>query len=351
MDKRERGWVARVGLAVLAVALTGPQSEASKIRYEITDLGVLPGDGDSMARGLNNRGQVVGMSFPTAGNARSFLYSDGHLEELPGGDVSDISDAGQLARGGAFMYGPKINSHGRFAQEQRVVGSGGSVVSRVVIVEGDQVTSIPFEVPTGDSASPTGINDLGQVVGSIGVGSGARAFFYDGSRVIDVGSTPGGGAFAINNAGQVVGGAQTAFLYQEGAMTDLGTLGGDVSRAFDINELGQVVGMSGVLDEAPGIDHAFLYEGGTMLDLNDLIPPESGWILKSAVAINDLGQIAGTGSLGGPDRAFLLTPTTVPEPTALAVLGAAALAFWLRRHPGGIFKGSFRKRASNQFIR
>lgn len=49
--------------------------------------------------------------------------------------------------------------------------------------------------------------------------------------------------------------------------------------------------------------------GSTILyDLNSLIPPESGWVLKEASAINDLGQIAGHGLYQGEQRAFLLTP-------------------------------------------
>jgi probable HAF family extracellular repeat protein len=45
-----------------------------------------------------------------------------------------------------------------------------------------------------------------------------------------------------------------------------------------------------------------------MLDLNNLIPANSGWLLQIANAINDQGQIVGQGTLNGQTEAFLLTP-------------------------------------------
>ena len=95
--------------------------------------------------------------------------------------------------------------------------------------------------------------------------------------------------------------------------------------AEDINNLGQVVGYYCLI---PGGDNyyrrAFLYNGSTMLNLNDLIDPSSGWKLTSAEGINDAGQIVGFGYLGNGPRAFLLTP--VPEPGTWAML--AGLGFF-----------------------
>ncbi len=57
---------------------------------------------------------------------------------------------------------------------------------------------------------------------------------------------------------------------------DLGTLGGPNSCAEDINDNGQAVGAA---QEPTGATHAFLYDGKTMIDLNALIDPASGWTL------------------------------------------------------------------------
>jgi probable HAF family extracellular repeat protein len=63
--------------------------------------------------------------------------------------------------------------------------------------------------------------------------------------------------------------------------------------------------------EAP---HALLHAGGVMHDLNRLIPAASGWVLNVAHAINDGGQIVGSGVFRGKRRAFLLTPSVRPTP-------------------------------------
>jgi probable HAF family extracellular repeat protein len=76
--------------------------------------------------------------------------------------------------------------------------------------------------------------------------------------------------------------------------------GSSLSAGNAINNLGQVVVESG---------DAFIWSQATgMLDLNGLIPANSGWNLTWAFAINDSGQIVGQGLINGESHAFLLTP-------------------------------------------
>jgi probable HAF family extracellular repeat protein len=199
------------------------------------------------------------------------------------------------------------------------------------------------------SSIGTGINASGEVVGygaHMGLGGPIwHAFLYTGSGWTDLGTLGGSGSWAtgINASGQVVGYSDAisprtpaAFLYSNGAMTNLGALGCSgttcYSYAYGINDSGEVVGVSSSFAPfAPA--HAFLYSGGIMLDLNSLLPANSGWVLQQAGAINDSGQIVGYGTFDGQTHGFLLdTGSPIPEPSSLPLLSAGlALVATMRR--------------------
>ena len=89
-------------------------------------------------------------------------------------------------------------------------------------------------------------------------------------------------------------------------MVDLDSLGGSSSWGLSINNSGTVVGFATTRQNE---HHAFVsINGGRMQDLNRLIPPNTGWVLGEAHGINDVGQIAGYGTIRGRTHAFLLTP-------------------------------------------
>jgi hypothetical protein len=65
----------------------------------------------------------------------------------------------------------------------------------------------------------------------------------------------------------------------------------------------------GFMINASGGHLAFIApQGGPIQDLNAVLPSGSGWTLTEARAINARGQIAGTGTLNGISRGFVLTP-------------------------------------------
>ena len=188
-------------------------------------------------------------------------------------------------------------------------------IAQAAIVSAD-VTDLPF--------TPVAINESGQVAGTVQQPGSARAVRWtpDGG-VQDLGTLGGtsSSAYAINEAGQVVGtsttasGASHAFLWTPGqGMQDLGTLGGTSSTARGINDRGQVVGESWLPSVGPvDVRHAFLWTPGQgMVDLGAL--PGLG----SSIAhdINNAGQVVGRSFPSSPiitdpevvSRAFLWTP-------------------------------------------
>lgn len=150
-------------------------------------------------------------------------------------------------------------------------------------------------------STATGINDAGQVAGH----TLSRAFIYSGGALTIL-ATPNGAlskAYAINNSGQVVGvygdfeSYLNAFLYSEGAVIDLGRLfGARISYANSINNSGHIAGQIYTSYPSPVTAYAFLYSNGTVSKIID-----NG----SACCINDSGQVAGTYSRDGFFYAFI----------------------------------------------
>jgi probable HAF family extracellular repeat protein len=122
-----------------------------------------------------------------------------------------------------------------------------------------------------------------------------------------------------------------------------GPLDGNFSLAYAINNAGQILGDAATAD---GESRAFLYtaEEG-MIDLNTLIDLPSGWVIEDAHGINDAGWIAATGYNADEDlsRAFLLTPVPEPGTWALLILGSGmTLLFRRKRH-----RAADRRQSSN----
>jgi probable HAF family extracellular repeat protein len=94
-------------------------------------------------------------------------------------------------------------------------------------------------------------------------------------------------------------------------MTDLGTVDGDpCSFAQGINDRGQAVGDSTPSDCVQfNTSRAFLWENGSIADLNTLVPPNSPLYLIYAYTINNRGEIAVNGiDANGLEQAALLIP-------------------------------------------
>jgi probable HAF family extracellular repeat protein len=202
----------------------------------------------------------------------------------------------------------------------------------------------------GAMSAACSINDRGQVTGkSATTLAQLHSFLWQDGAMTDLGTLPPlafSEARSINNRGQVVGDSSAAggppfhaALWENRGVTPIGTLpGGFASFAIGVNNRGQLVGASRTANRDV---HAFLWQDGEMEDLGVL---QSSYQQSVARAINNRDQIVGNSSLAigdpppPPNRAFLWQ---AGEMTDLGTLGGDwSIAFGINAS-GQVAGGSF----------
>lgn len=305
----DNGWI--VGGARLPRPVGSTTSYTRAFRTQIgeamEDLGVLPGLGFSAAYGVNDNGEVVGISSSTASlfgsTAQPFMHRNSTMIDL---DPFNF---------GVHAGAAGVNNAGWVVGTNSFVGTGS--VESFKWRTGAPVNLPNFNGDTCRISYGTGINQRGDAVGYSNPVSNcgdSRAVVYPVSGgIVDLGTLGGANAIAqgINYYGAVVGFSETvtgqnrATYWDNGTIRNLGTLGG-ASFATGVNDEGTVVGY--FLDNR-NTQRACVWMGDTMYDLNTMLANGSGWRLLIATGINASGQIVGQGrNPAGQLRGFVLTP-------------------------------------------
>jgi len=187
----------------------------------------------------------------------------------------------------------------------------------------------PLPLAGGREAYPIEINQAGDVVGAID--SNPTLWQADGTvRTL----SQNGYAYDVNKFRWVVGadrGGLHAFVWTPTVgWQNMGVHpAADFDRASNalaVNDSGHAVGFAEINTQED--DRAFFWTADEgMLDLNALLDATGeGWVLELAMDINNSDQIVGFGKFNGEQRAFLLTPTQVPE-AGTVIFGLAAVIF------------------------
>lgn len=326
-----------IGSAAVLMLCCPPAALAQT--HHAIDLGTLDNTPVSFGFALNSFGNCVGTTAEATANLRGFFW-DGTMTSVEplAGDLQceafAINDNGDVA---AMSYDQaELNPHGLLwnagtvtdlgALGPRGLNDAGTVVgytatntASLALVEhaGSWQSGMLLDLGTlgGNFSYAAAVNSLGQVVGwsTLAGDATVRATLWQNGVPHDLGTLGGttSQAYAVSReSGYVAGVADTtagsphAMLVRVDvngnvlSRTDLGSLGGDYSYAYGVNNAGEVVGISD--------SRAFYWRNGTMTDLNTLVATNSDWRLDTVSAINDSGQIVGTGVHRGQTRGFLL---------------------------------------------
>ncbi len=326
------------GALRIAAVLSAVMSAATPVfaaGYSITSLGI-----GNQVLTVNNLGQTAGIAWANGGAAALFTGGVTSISGNVAGEAWSINDSGQVVgsiqdgnyKSHAFLYSngsvqsivPFGGTHGiayGINNAGQVVGAAtdSNIVNHAFIYQDGVVTDLG--TMGGNFSAATGINNKGQVVGYVYGPISTKTFLYDngGVTVLGVDNLQAAG---INDSGQIIGQhGNVGVLFENGVMTKLGSfMTNGTSWASGLNNLGQVVGHAQSSDNEA---RAFLYSDGKLLDLNGLLPTNSGWFLDDAFDINERGQIVGLGRLNGQVQGFILSPSTVPIPAAAYLFGSA----------------------------
>ena len=335
----------RIATATLFTALGMPalvvaqNASAKHHRYKLVDIGTFGGPYSLVPIGefvlvlpaaLNNRGAVVGGADTSSPDpycldgaecyvAHAFRWAAGVRTDLGALVQSRNSSAEWISPNGliaGFSENGEFDPLLGFTELRAVLWRNGRIFDLGTLPEGGYESWANAVNSNGDVVgwATNTVADPNSMTAAIGNGQQTRAFLWHNGTMQDVG-TLGTGTDAIaqfiNERGQVFGWSYTgaqgsgscaggafpmatdSFIWdKEHGMRDLGTFGGTCTLALATSEGGSVVGFS---TNPQGLSRAFLWKNGSMQDLGGSIGGEQA----TALAMNESEQIVGWASLAG----------------------------------------------------
>lgn len=256
--------------------------------FTLTDLGLPPGATEAAASAVNDSGVIAVNTKQT-----NEFDDDGFLilpawVLVPGMPLQQLPMAGSFAEATALDNSAVIVGQASFAD--------GGTYGALWRLDENGVPGVPISL---GGFRPNDINNAGVMAGEFT--AQAAIAWFDGVgqlQVRQLGVLPGYGrseAFAISEDGTRVAGScnfdQQAFVWTaQTGMVSLGTLGGGTT-ALGVNNAGRVVGWSFTKGTFP--QAAFLWQSGTMFDLNSLANTGNKPHLEWALGGNEAGHVVG----------------------------------------------------------
>ncbi len=311
LDVNDRGWVTGTS------RYTTAHSRLHAFYWEpgrMVDLGYLPGVEFSRGYAINNAGVVVGESDNDASKAFAWTEATGlfNLGTLggPTAVAHDLNDAGIVV--GASSDGTTVRPFkrlpdGTFVDLGTVRGTPDSFGRAWAINRAGAIAGVSRNATDSTSQATLWVpGEAPRNLGSLQDGEQYSQAYALNDRLEVVGSSVRGKASPTSSTD-----LYRPFHWHEGEMTELPLLAYAPEwmhgEAKGINNCGDIVGYVARLHNSPTSGGAaVLWREGQVYELNTLIPPASGWLLQSAEAINERGDIVGYGNFAGSTRAYLL---------------------------------------------
>jgi probable HAF family extracellular repeat protein len=341
-------------MVLTPLALPAPLG-AQHTRYQLVDLGTLGGpasyrsgfgDGETI---VNERGFATGISDTSIPdpNCSGCFYSQAF--QWKNGVLSDLG----TFPGGHYSYGNAINALGWIAGSSDTGEFDpltGSLAAHAVLWKNSEMIDLGT-LGAGLESATVYVANAGEAVGYSTVdtvpdpflylGASPHPFIWKNGAMRDLGTLGGPDAMPTNGCneqrGDLVAGwslinstpnlttgfpTQHAFVWENGTMVDIPTLGGTLAGAQCANNRGQVVGQSNLIGDSgcngstSSCDqHPFLWDHGTLVDLGAL-----GGSYSVATWLNDAGEAVG-GSWTAGDELFHATLWKHGAITDLGALG------------------------------